>query len=152
MMFFPFALLVWLSGGLDAQSAAPSCSPPTLDYGYFIPPKVFYPHETHIVYVCEDGYKPPGEGWFTTSTCKNGNWSPEPRCIGQPCVMEPADYPDINLSSTTYMEEGQSKSFPCRMRGYTLYARCNNRTLETTGCCYNDYIQYPGYCVFTSRW
>ncbi|XP_061587259.1 complement factor H-like [Cololabis saira] len=97
MMFFPFALLVWLSGGLDAQSAESHCISPTLDYGYFIPPKVFYPHETHIVYVCEDGYKPPG---FTTSTCQNGNWSPEPRCVGS-STGSSLDEEDTRPSSTS---------------------------------------------------
>ncbi|KAK2822110.1 hypothetical protein Q5P01_022175 [Channa striata] len=75
-------------GVLHAQSAAQPCSPPKLE-GYFVPDQESYSHETSLSYACNDGRKPATEGWWATSTCENGVWSPKPQCIDENLCFPP---------------------------------------------------------------
>ncbi|XP_061587261.1 coagulation factor XIII B chain-like isoform X2 [Cololabis saira] len=114
-------------------------------------PQEVFAASSELKYECEEGYDTGTAATRRRVVCQDGTWTQGPACRQvRPCGMKPADYDkDIYLSSTTYIEEGESKTFPCRLRGYTFSARCINRRLETTGCCYNDYIQYEGNCVFS---
>lgn len=66
-----------------AQSVTQSCSAPRLDGGLFDPKQEIYSHGTKLTYTCNDGRKPAAQGWWATSTCENGSWSPQPQCIGK---------------------------------------------------------------------
>ncbi|XP_035798473.2 complement factor H-like isoform X2 [Amphiprion ocellaris] len=79
-----FVLLIWFPAVLHAQKAEQPCLAPQLHGGDFIPKRETYPHEKQLIYTCDEGYKPTAEGWWATSTCENGQWSPKPQCIGSP--------------------------------------------------------------------
>lgn len=55
--------------------------------GYFVPEKDTYQHSSDITYACEKDYERRGEGWWGTSKCVNGTWSPEPVCKGKSFMM-----------------------------------------------------------------
>lgn len=67
---------------VSAQTGAASCRRPQLSNGYFVPEAESYDLGAPIVYTCEKGHKPAAEGWWATSLCQNGAWSPKPQCIG----------------------------------------------------------------------
>ncbi|XP_036941259.1 complement factor H-like isoform X2 [Acanthopagrus latus] len=79
--YLGFLLLIWCPGELHAQSATQSCSAPSLDGGKFSLKRETYAHGTYVTYSCDLGRKPAVEGWWARSTCQNGTWSPQPRCI-----------------------------------------------------------------------
>ncbi|XP_078029313.1 complement factor H-like isoform X2 [Epinephelus lanceolatus] len=81
--YLGFILLIWFPRALHAQSAAQSCSAPRLDGGFFAPKQQTYSDGTELSYTCDEGHKPAVKGWWATSTCHNGKWSPEPQCIGR---------------------------------------------------------------------
>ncbi|XP_041848204.1 coagulation factor XIII B chain-like [Melanotaenia boesemani] len=89
-----FALLVCIPLVLHAQSAGQPCSAPSLNGGYYLPQQESYPLETKISYTCDDGLKPAVKGWWATSTCQNGIWSPNPQCIEN--TNECSEPPRIN--------------------------------------------------------
>ncbi len=68
---------------VSAQSAEQNCDAPKLDHGYFVPEQETYSEGTKLTYACDNGRKPAVEGWWGTSTCENGKWSPAPQCIGK---------------------------------------------------------------------
>uniref|UniRef100_A0A3B4Z984 Sushi domain-containing protein n=1 Tax=Stegastes partitus TaxID=144197 RepID=A0A3B4Z984_9TELE len=68
---------------VSAQEEEQPCLAPQLDGGCLIPRRQTYPHESKLHYTCGEGQKPPVEGWWATSTCENGKWSPEPQCMGK---------------------------------------------------------------------
>lgn len=68
---------------VSAQSAAQPCPAPKLVGGYFVHEQETYSHEDHLIYACDNGYKPAVEGWWATSTCHNGTWSHTPQCMGK---------------------------------------------------------------------
>ncbi|XP_061588885.1 complement factor H-related protein 1-like [Cololabis saira] len=117
--FYHVALLVWLAGVLDAQRPRASCGPPSLNKGYFLPVKKSYGHETTITYACENRHKPVAEGWWTTSKCLNGKWSPEPQCIEDTACLSPtirnAKY---TKTSDGLYKEGNVIDITCN-QGYT---------------------------------
>uniref|UniRef100_A0AAQ5XEM6 Sushi domain-containing protein n=1 Tax=Amphiprion ocellaris TaxID=80972 RepID=A0AAQ5XEM6_AMPOC len=78
-----FVLLIWFPAVLHAQKAEQPCPAPQLDHGYLVLEK-----ENQLTYACDEGYKPTAEGWWATSTCENGQWSPKPQCIGK-CLLFP---------------------------------------------------------------
>ncbi|XP_014886012.1 complement factor H-like isoform X1 [Poecilia latipinna] len=82
-----FVLLAWLPGFLHAQTA---CGPPRLTDGYFVPQRKNYNHGQTLTYSCETGFKPVVEGWWATSTCQNGKWTPTPQCIDSSACLPPA--------------------------------------------------------------
>lgn len=59
------------------------CSAPELNGGYLVPEQSSYDHKTTLYYGCDNGRKPAVEGWWATSTCLDGIWSPKPQCIGE---------------------------------------------------------------------
>ncbi|XP_059200387.1 complement factor H-related protein 1-like isoform X2 [Centropristis striata] len=87
--YLGFVLLVWFPGVLHAQSAPQSCSAPILNGGYLVPEQEEYSHETMLSYGCEKGLKPAAEGWWSTSTCQDGTWSPRPECIDKEACLPP---------------------------------------------------------------
>lgn len=80
-----FLCLIWafVYRCVSAQSAKKLCAAPRLPDGYFVPEQATYTHETKLTYACEKGYKPAVEGWWATSTCQSGTWSPKPQCISK---------------------------------------------------------------------
>lgn len=68
---------------VSAQAATQSCRAPRLDKGYIVPEEEQYDHDSVITYACDSGHKPAVEGWWATSRCQNGVWSPVPQCIGK---------------------------------------------------------------------
>ncbi|XP_046884300.1 complement factor H-related protein 1-like [Hypomesus transpacificus] len=74
-------LFVLLFSSLEvADGQGSKCSKPSLKNGYFVPEKDTYQHSSDITYACEKDYERRGEGWWGTSKCVNGTWSPEPVC------------------------------------------------------------------------
>lgn len=66
-----------------AQVAAESCGAPSLSGGFFLPNTDIYSIGSNLSYGCDEGHKPAVKGWWATSTCQNGEWSPKPQCIGK---------------------------------------------------------------------
>ncbi|KAF3699086.1 Coagulation factor XIII B chain [Channa argus] len=138
--YLGFLLLIWFPGQAYAQSAAQPCSAPRLDGGYFVPDKNSYSHKTSLSYACDDGHKPVGEGWWATSTCQNGVWSPTPQCIDEKDCISP-NIP--NGRYTTPQKEWFKDTFLIRVtcdRGYELKnqaatATCNNGTWSSLPIC-----------------
>uniref|UniRef100_A0A7N6BEN8 Sushi domain-containing protein n=1 Tax=Anabas testudineus TaxID=64144 RepID=A0A7N6BEN8_ANATE len=81
-----FALLVWFPAVLHATE---TCSAPKLDHGYFVPVQETYPNGTRLSYACDEGHKLAAEGWWATSTCENGTWTPKPQCIDEKHCIPP---------------------------------------------------------------
>ncbi|XP_023152570.1 coagulation factor XIII B chain-like [Amphiprion ocellaris] len=79
-----FVLLIWFPAVLHAQKAEQPCPAPQLDHGYLVLEK-----ENQLTYACDEGYKPTAEGWWATSTCENGQWSPKPQCIEEKSCLPP---------------------------------------------------------------
>lgn len=77
---YPLNLKFSLYSGQGVEQA---CSAPSLNHGYCVPAMESYPHEIHIRYACDNGYKPTVEGWWATAMCQNGKWFHEPQCIGK---------------------------------------------------------------------
>lgn len=75
---FPLLLLSVL-----AQSEGLPCTKPKLDDGYYFPAEEMYAHDKELSYSCNNGHKPVAEGWWATSRCQNGTWTPQPQCIGK---------------------------------------------------------------------
>ncbi|KAI9534449.1 hypothetical protein NQZ68_012682 [Dissostichus eleginoides] len=86
-------LLVWKV--LHAQSAAQPCPAPSLNGGFVSPGQSAYNHEATLSYACHDGLKPAVKGWWGTSRCQNGNWSPNPQCIDEKACV-PLTIPNGN--------------------------------------------------------
>ncbi|XP_075954833.1 complement factor H-related protein 1-like [Anarhichas minor] len=95
--YLGFGLLIWFPVALHAQHATPSCSAPRLDGGFFSPKQETYSDETALTYTCNDGRKPTVKGWWATSTCLNGTWSPEPQCIDEKACIAP-DIPNAQYT------------------------------------------------------
>ncbi|XP_054452676.1 complement factor H-like [Anoplopoma fimbria] len=87
--YLGFVLLVWFQGVLHVQTSDQPCSAPKLNNGYLIPEELAYNHESKLTYSCDKGRKPAVEGWWATSTCHNGKWSPEPQCIDEKACLPP---------------------------------------------------------------
>ncbi|XP_059200389.1 complement factor H-like [Centropristis striata] len=122
-------LLVWFPGVLHAASAAENCSAPILNGGYLVPEQEVYSHETMLSYGCEKGLKPAAEGWWGTSTCQDGTWSPQPECIDKKACM-PITIPNAKytVNKNGWYAETDSITITCDQgygaRGNT--ARCMN--------------------------
>ncbi|XP_078029310.1 complement factor H-related protein 1-like [Epinephelus lanceolatus] len=95
--YLGFILLIWFPRALHAQSAAQSCSAPRLDGGFFAPKQQTYSDGTKLTYTCDEGHKPAVKGWWATSTCHNGKWSPEPQCIDEKACLPP-DIPNAKYT------------------------------------------------------
>ncbi|XP_067331885.1 complement factor H-like isoform X2 [Channa argus] len=141
--YLGFVLLIWFLGELRAQSAAQPCSAPTLLGGYFFPDQNSYSHKTSLSYACEDGRKPAAEGWWATSTCENGVWSPKPQCIGENLCLSP-NIPNAIYRGTQngWYEEGEVFRVTCdkgyKLKNQAATARCNNGTWSSLPICERD--------------
>lgn len=72
---------------VSAQAATQHCHTPRLKKGYIVPEQERYDHNFTITYACDSGHKPAVEGWWATSKCQNGFWSPLPECIGKCTIL-----------------------------------------------------------------
>ncbi|XP_078029312.1 complement factor H-like isoform X1 [Epinephelus lanceolatus] len=152
--YLGFILLIWFPRALHAQSAAQSCSAPRLDGGFFAPKQQTYSDGTELSYTCDEGHKPAVKGWWATSTCHNGKWSPEPQCIesihacGEPpkiphAVIVHQKYRDFFAADTKlqyecedgYTVEGAdtTKLIFCFSGNWTEGPTCSRETRPTTG-------------------
>uniref|UniRef100_A0A3Q1F9K6 Complement factor H-related protein 1-like n=1 Tax=Acanthochromis polyacanthus TaxID=80966 RepID=A0A3Q1F9K6_9TELE len=109
-----FVLLLWFPGVLHAQTAAQPCPAPRLNEGYFVPKLEVYSHGETLSYACDEGHKPAVEGWWATSTCENGKWSPQPQCINEKACFHPdipnAAHPD---NANSWYEERSEINIAC---------------------------------------
>ncbi|XP_047446450.1 complement factor H-like isoform X2 [Mugil cephalus] len=109
-------LLVWFPGVLHAQTT--SCSAPTLDGGFFAPKQETYADGTKLSYTCNEGRKLAVPGWWTMSTCQNGQWSHEPQCIDETSCLPPTIPNAIyDVNSKGWYEEGDKIRIKC-LEGY----------------------------------
>ncbi|XP_065809913.1 complement factor H-related protein 1 isoform X5 [Labrus bergylta] len=134
--YLGFVILFGLPGALHAQP----CGAPGLDGGYFVPLQETYSHEIEIIYACDSGRKPAVEGWWATSTCQNGVWSPEPQCIGEEDCLPP-EIPNakFNKKQNSWYNEGNTIRVTCD-NGYELKNRdatavCLNGTWTSVPVC-----------------
>ncbi|XP_062337496.1 coagulation factor XIII B chain-like [Osmerus eperlanus] len=96
-------LFVLLFSSLVADGQSSDCSKSSLKNCYFVPEENTYKHGSDITYACEKGYKRREEGWWGTSKCVNGTWSPEPVCIDEnECFA-----PDVPNAETRQLETGK---------------------------------------------
>nr|XP_057923259.1 complement factor H-like isoform X2 [Doryrhamphus excisus] len=118
-------------GGHHCVSASRYCDAPTLDGGYLVPEQDTYNHGTVLFYACENGLKPAVEGWWATTTCRDGKWSTRPQCI------------DINNCIPLVLPHGKyhSSSEGWYMNGYTIRVTCDtgyvHRNWDATALCAN---------------
>ncbi|XP_056276280.1 complement factor H-like isoform X1 [Pseudoliparis swirei] len=138
--YLGFVLLVGLQGVLHGQTSEQPCSAPSLDGGYWVPKRDLYNHETKLPYSCDKGRKPAVEGWWATSTCLNGNWSPKPQCIDDKACTA-ADIANAKYTETpeSWYEDGQTIRITCN-EGYVLKGRndeaeCNNGKWSSVPVC-----------------
>nr|XP_033505919.1 complement factor H-like isoform X1 [Epinephelus lanceolatus] len=138
--YLGFILLIWFPGVLHAQSAAQSCSAPRLDGGFFAPKQQTYSDGTKLTYTCDEGHKPAVKGWWATSTCHNGKWSPEPQCIDEKACLPP-DIPNAKYTGNRsgWYRDGQIIRITCD-EGYEpkyrhVTAKCNGGTWTSLPVC-----------------
>ncbi|XP_042561562.1 complement factor H-related protein 1-like isoform X2 [Clupea harengus] len=65
------------------------CQRPFVENGFFHPDQQTYPDKETVNYRCDSGYKPITEGWWSTITCEQGTWSPDPKCIDKDDCIPP---------------------------------------------------------------
>ncbi|XP_028988930.1 complement factor H-related protein 1-like isoform X2 [Betta splendens] len=132
-------VLIWLPAGLRAQSEAWSCAAPVLVHGLFTPKQDIYSHGAKLTYTCNNGHKPADQGWWATSACNNGLWSPPPQCIDESSCVQPDVNPNTRYSPspTGWYENGGKIQIRCD-KGYET----ENNIL--TGTCINgDWSSMP---------
>ncbi|XP_043991287.1 complement factor H-like [Gambusia affinis] len=126
-----FALLVWIPGLLHAVSEKP-CGVPNLEYGYFIPVQESYPHDSHVTYTCDAGYKTTKEGWWVTIVCQDGHWSEKPEC-----ALETACLPPVIPNGKFMQYQNGSFEINCD-KGYFLNSQnmeCHSGTWSKVSSC-----------------
>ncbi|XP_042353683.1 complement factor H-like isoform X2 [Plectropomus leopardus] len=134
-----FVFLVWFPGVLQAQDEAQPCIAPNVIGGYLVPKQEAYSHEADLTYGCDDGLKPVVEGWWATSTCQNGTWSPEPQCIDEKACMPP-DIPNAKYTQNAWYKDGLKIRITCD-NGYEpkdhshITATCVNGTWSSVPVC-----------------
>ncbi|XP_049453914.1 complement decay-accelerating factor transmembrane isoform-like isoform X1 [Epinephelus fuscoguttatus] len=138
--YLGFILLIWFPGALHAQSAAQSCSAPRLDGGFFAPKQQTYSDGTKLSYTCVEGRKPAVKGWWATSTCHSGEWSPEPQCIDEKACLPP-DIPNAKYieNRSGWYRDGHKIRITCD-EGYEpkyrhVTAKCNGGTWTSLPVC-----------------
>ncbi|XP_060900172.1 complement factor H-like isoform X2 [Labrus mixtus] len=134
--YLGFVILFGLPGALHAQP----CGAPGLDGGYFVPEQETYSHEIEITYACDSGRKPAVEGWWATSTCQNGVWSPEPQCIGEEDCLPP-EIPNakFNKKQSGWYNPGNTIRVTCdneyELKNRDATAVCLNGTWTSVPVC-----------------
>ncbi|XP_033993990.1 complement factor H-like isoform X17 [Trematomus bernacchii] len=121
----------WTEGPTCTQSAAQPCPAPSLNGGLFSPGQSAYNHEATLSYACHDGLKPAVKGWWGTSRCQNGNWSPKPQCIDEKACV-PLTIPNGNYDASTNGWYGERDK---------IWVRCDegykHKDYDTTAQCIN---------------
>ncbi|XP_034411338.1 complement factor H-related protein 1-like [Cyclopterus lumpus] len=112
-----------------AQSTTESCPAPRLEAGYWVPVQDFYKHETKLPYACNKGRKPAAEGWWATSTCLNGIWSPQPQCIDEKaCIAADIANAKYTEQQGSWYEDGHTIRITCNEeydpKGWKDTAKC----------------------------
>ncbi|XP_068558035.1 complement factor H-related protein 1-like [Cebidichthys violaceus] len=133
-----FVLLLWFQGVLHVQTSDQPCSAPTLNDGYLVPEQDAYNHEAKLTYACDNGRKPAVEGWWATSTCQNGTWSPEPQCIDEKACIAP-DIPNAIYTTNGWHEDGHKIRIACN-EGYNpkdhiVTTTCNDGIWSSVPVC-----------------
>nr|XP_029136409.1 coagulation factor XIII B chain-like isoform X2 [Labrus bergylta] len=130
--YLGFVILFGLPGALHAQSATQPCGAPGFDGGFFFPKQETYSHEIEITYACDSGRKPAVKGWWATSTCQNGVWSPEPQCIESILACgEPPQIPHAVIVGQRYQEvfaADSSVKYECE-DGYSVEGAESKKTI-----------------------
>ncbi|KAK5859507.1 hypothetical protein PBY51_021060 [Eleginops maclovinus] len=124
-------LLVWNPQVLHAQSATQPCPAPSLNGGFFPPRQLAYNHEATLSYACHDGRKPAVKGWWGTSRCKDGNWSPKPQCIDEKACTPP------DLPNASYMENQSGWHEDAQTIRITCDEGYESKNRDTTAQCVN---------------
>ncbi|KAL3055889.1 hypothetical protein OYC64_018567 [Pagothenia borchgrevinki] len=138
--YLGFVLLVWIPQVLNAQSAVPTCLAPSLTGGYLVPKHLVYDHETTLTYACENELKPAVEGWWATSICQNGKWSPTPKCIDEKACV-PLTIPNGNYDASTdgWYEDRDKIRVRCdagyEHKNHDATAECINGTWSSVPIC-----------------
>ncbi|KAM6990651.1 complement factor H-related protein 1-like isoform 2-T2 [Tautogolabrus adspersus] len=133
--YLAFVILIVLPGALHAQP----CGAPGLDGGYLVPKQETYSPEIKITYACDSGRKPAVKGWWATSTCQNGVWSPEPQCINEEDCLPP-EIPNAKFNKPSgWYNPGNTIGITCD-EGYELKNRdatavCLNGTWTSVPVC-----------------
>ncbi|XP_051254211.1 complement factor H-like isoform X1 [Dicentrarchus labrax] len=143
--YLGFVLLVWFPGVLHAQRADNSCSAPRLNDGYFVPNNETYAHGVKLTYACEKGNKPVVAGrWWATSTCQNGTWFHEPKCIDEEDCITP-EIPNANYTTSpeVWYQDGHVFRVTCN-EGYepknrAATTRCNKGRWTSVLVCEKRY-------------
>ncbi|TKS80139.1 Complement factor H [Collichthys lucidus] len=123
-----------------SQDATQSCVAPRLDGGLFSPKQDTYSNGTKLTYTCENGRKPAVKGWWASSTCQNGKWSHEPRCIDEKACFAPTI---LNANYTKnqdgWYEEGNKIRITCdtgyQPKNNDATAVCRNGTWSSVPVC-----------------
>ncbi|KAF7223239.1 coagulation factor XIII B chain-like [Nothobranchius furzeri] len=115
---------------LPEPETAQSCFPPVLSGGYFVPEKLEYAPKSSLAFSCDVDHKPLAEGWWATSVCLNGKWSPEPRCIAKASCLPPTIPNGYIQGQRSWYENGQRITVSCNSgyltRRSSSVIRCTN--------------------------
>ncbi|XP_038139473.1 complement factor H-like isoform X1 [Cyprinodon tularosa] len=126
-----FVLLLLVPALVHAQTSTP-CSAPRIDAGFFLPLQESYSHGTKINYACDDGYKPPGKGWWGTSVCIDGEWFGIPICVESlPVCSEPPKRLNAIVINQRYQEVfslDTQVEYQCK-DGYTTEQGATNKSV-----------------------
>ncbi|XP_036941257.1 complement factor H-like [Acanthopagrus latus] len=138
--YLGFFLLLWFPGVLHAQSAARHCDAPRLPHGYIVSEQNEYDHGRTLTYACEKGHKPAVEGWWATSTCQSGTWSPKPQCIVEEgCIPPTIPNAKYTESLTGWYEEGDKIRITCdeayELKNNDATAVCTNGSWSSVPVC-----------------
>ncbi|KAM6920458.1 complement factor H-related protein 1-like isoform 1-T1 [Lycodopsis pacificus] len=134
-----FVLLLWFQGVLHVQTSGQPCSAPTLNGGYLVPEKDTYNHEAKLTYACDNGRKPAVEGWWATSTCLHGTWSPAPECIDENACIAP-DIPNAQYTQKSgWYNDGYKIRIKCNEgydpKGHNVTTTCINGKWSSVPFC-----------------
>ncbi|XP_058481410.1 complement factor H-like [Solea solea] len=140
MKYFGFILLIWVPGGLHAQSDAEPCSAPKLNGGYFVPEHETYSHGTKLQYACNTGHKPAVEGWWATSTCHRGEWFHKPQCIDEnACILPTIVNGKYEVPQEGWFKNGRRIFVTCdkryELKDKAATAQCKNGTWSSLPIC-----------------
>ncbi|XP_037314480.2 complement factor H-like isoform X1 [Pungitius pungitius] len=132
-----FVLLVWSQGFQHVRPSHQPCSAPELNGGFLVPELKSYDHEAQLHYGCDNGRKPAVEGWWATSSCLNGAWSPEPQCVDENACIKPEIH---NVKKASDWVPGKTKIRITCADGYDLKdhaatTECTNGTWSPVLLC-----------------
>uniref|UniRef100_A0AAQ4QZV9 Sushi domain-containing protein n=1 Tax=Gasterosteus aculeatus aculeatus TaxID=481459 RepID=A0AAQ4QZV9_GASAC len=136
--YFGFVLLVWFQRLQHVRPSDQPCSAPELNGGYLVPEQSSYDHKTTLYYGCDNGRKPAVEGWWATSTCLDGIWSPKPQCIDETACIEP-HIPNVKETTSGWYNNKYKKRIECLdgydLKGNAATTTCTNGTWSPVLVC-----------------